>query len=411
MVEPSAGRLNDTGWSCQVDATVPRSTRLRSLDAMRGLTVAAMIVVNNPGSWTDGYASLAHASWHGWTLADLVFPFFLLIVGVSLDLSLASRRGAGVGRFAASERRFSASERRFAASERRFAPIPALARRAVLLCALGLLLNAFPEFPGLGSLRVFGVLQRIGLCSFAAGVVVLATGLRGQAAVVTALLVGYWALMVLVPVPGFGAGVLTPEGNLASWIDGRWFAGHLYREGFDPEGLLSTIPAVATTLLGALAGGFLRSSATPGRKTVGLLASGVTLALAGELAGVWFPINKQLWTSSYVLLTAGLGFVVLGLAYEIVDRRAWQRPAAPFVMLGENALAIYLLSSLVARLLEVCQVTAGDSCESLRLFLYEHLFAPWAGAENGSLGFALAYLLVWMVPTAELHRRRVFFRV
>ena len=235
---------------------MPRSTRLRSLDAMRGLTVAAMIVVNNPGSWTDGYASLAHASWHGWTLADLVFPFFLLIVGVSLDLSLASRRGAGVGRFAASERRFSASERRFAASERRFAPIPALARRAVLLCALGLLLNAFPEFPGLGSLRVFGVLQRIGLCSFAAGVVVLATGLRGQAAVVTALLVGYWALMVLVPVPGFGAGVLTPEGNLASWIDGRWFAGHLYREGFDPEGLLSTIPAVATTLLGALAGGF-----------------------------------------------------------------------------------------------------------------------------------------------------------
>jgi predicted acyltransferase len=347
MVEPSAGRLNDTGWLCQVGATAPpRSTRLRSLDAMRGLTVAAMIVVNNPGSWTDGYASLAHASWHGWTLADLVFPFFLLIVGVSLDLSLASRRGAGFGRFAA---------------------LPALARRAVLLCALGLLLNALPEFPGFGSLRVFGVLQRIGLCSFAAGVVVLATGLRGQAAVVAALLAGYWALMVLVPVPGFGAGVLTPEGNLASWIDGRWFAGHLYRED-STRRALSTIPAVATTPWGAR-GRFLRSSATPGRKTVGLLAGGVTLAIAGEIAGVWFPINKQLWTSSYVLLTAGLGFIVLGLAYELVDRRAWRRPAAPFVMLGENALAIYLLSSLVARLLEVCQVTAGDSCESLRLFL------------------------------------------
>jgi predicted acyltransferase len=373
-----------------VKATAPRAARLRSLDAMRGLTVAAMIVVNNPGSWTDGYASLAHSSWNGWTLADLVFPFFLLIVGVSLDLSLASRRAPAGGRFAA---------------------LPALARRAALLCALGLLLNAFPEFPGFASLRFFGVLQRIGLCSFAAGVVVLATGVRGQAAVVTGFVVGYWALMTLVPVPGHGAGVLTPDGNLAAWVDGRWFGGHLYRDGFDPEGLVSTIPAVATTLLGALAGRWLRVSRPDAQRTLGLVAAGIVLALAGEVAGAWFPINKQLWTSSYVLLTAGLGYVVLGLVYELVDRRGFQRPAAPFVMLGGNALAIYLLSSLVARLLELCQVTAGDTCESLRLFLYEHLFAPWAGAENGSLGFALAYLLVWMIPTAELHRRRLFLRV
>lgn len=395
LAEPNAGRLSGTGWSGHagvdraVEATVPRAPRLRSLDAMRGLTVAAMIVVNNPGSWTDGYASVAHSSWNGWTLADLVFPFFLLIVGVSLDLSLASRTTVG----------------------RRCTAVPALARRALLLCALGLALNAFPNFSDLGSLRIFGVLQRIGLCSFAAGLVVLATGVRGQIATVGTLLAGYWAFMMLVPVPGHGAGVLTPEGNLAAWVDGRWFAGHLYRDGFDPEGLVSTLPAIATTLLGALAGRWLRSGAAPHRKTLGLVAAGVVLAFAGELAGAWFPINKQLWTSSYVLLTAGLGCVVLGLAYEVVDRRGWQRMAAPFVMLGSNALAIYLLSSLGARLLELCQVSAGDSCESLRLFLYEHLFAPWAGAEAGSLCFALAYLLVWMLPTAELHRRRIFFRV
>jgi predicted acyltransferase len=396
MVDPSAGRLYSSGWSGHagvdraVEATAPRSARLRSLDAMRGLTVAAMIVVNNPGSWTNGYAPLAHSAWNGWTLADLVFPFFLLIVGVSLDLSLARHTVAIGGRFA---------------------PLPALARRALLLCALGLFLNAFPNFSDLGALRIFGVLQRIGLCSFVTGVVLLATGVRGQITVAALLLGGYWALMLLVPVPGHGPGVLTREGNLAAWFDTRWFDGHLYRDGFDPEGLVSSIPAVATTLLGALAGRWLRSATTGRTKTLGLVTVGVVLVLGGELADRWFPINKQLWTSSYVLLTGGLGLVVLGIAYELVDRRGLTRPAAPAIMLGQNALAIYLLSSLVARLLELCQVPSGDSCESVRLFLYEHFFAPWAGAENGSLGFAVTYLLVWMVPTAELYRRRLFFRV
>lgn len=371
--------------------TVPAgSARVLSLDVMRGLTVAGMILVNNPGSWTDGYAWLAHSAWHGWTLADLVFPFFLLIVGVSLDFSLA-RRTTGAGP--------------------RSAALPALARRGLLLIALGLLLNGFPDYAHPGSLRFFGVLQRIGICSFVAALVVLATGLRGQVLTVTLLLAGYWLLMTLVPVPGYGAGMLTPEGNLAAYLDGRWFAGHLYRDGFDPEGLLSTLPAVATTLIGVLAGRWLRSSVSAGRKTIGLLVVGAGLAVAGQLADPWLPINKQLWTSSFVLLTAGCGLVLLGLCYELVDRRGWQRPATPFVMLGSNALAIYLLSSLGARLLELCQVSAGGSCESLRVFLFEHFFAPWAGARNGSLCFALVYLLVWMLPTAELHRRRVFFRV
>jgi predicted acyltransferase len=366
------------------------SPRVLSLDVMRGLTVAGMILVNNPGSWDDGYAFLSHATWHGWTLADLVFPFFLLIVGVSLDFSLA-RRAAGV--------------------PDRVSLVPGLARRALLLCAFGLLLNGFPHYARFADLRFFGVLQRIGICSFVAALVVLATGVRGQVLTAASLLVGYWLLMTFVPVPGYGAGLLTPEGNLAGYLDVRLFGGHLYHESFDPEGLLSTIPAVATTLIGVLAGHWLRSSAAGSRKTVGLLAAGAALAVVGQAGDGWLPINKQLWTSTFVLLTGGLGLVLLGLCYELVDRRGWRRAARPFVMLGSNALVIYLLSTLVARVLELCQVGAGDSCESLRLFLFEHLFAPWAGAQNGSLFFALAYLLVWMLPTAELHRRQVFFKV
>jgi len=346
-----------------------------------------MILVNNPGSWDDGYAFLAHSPWNGWTLADLVFPFFLLIVGVSLDLSLARRNGA------------------------RGSALPALVRRAALLYALGLLLNAFPDLMQLGSVRWFGVLQRIALCTLAAGTLLLTTRARTQALIAGALLAGYWLAMTTVPVPGYGAGVLTPEGNLAAWVDGRWFAGHLYRDGFDPEGLLSTLPAIATTLIGALAGRFLRSPHPAPLKTVGLIAAGLGLAAAGEISGWWFPINKQLWTSSFVLLTGGLGLVLLGVCYELIDRRGWRFGTRPFLMLGGNALAVYLLSSLGARLMEICQISAGDSCESLRLFLYQQLFQPWAGAETGSLCFAIAYLLVWMIPTAELHRRRVFLKI
>lgn len=354
---------------------------------MRGVAVAGMILVNNPGSWTDGYGFLAHSAWNGCTLADLVFPFFLVIVGVSLELSLArqAREAALVA--------------------------PALLRRTALLFALGLLLNGFPDYAHLDTLRVFGVLQRIALCSLATAGIVLATGVVGQVAVALLLLAGYGLLLTYVPVPGHGAGVLTPEGNLVGFVDARLFGGHLYRAGFDPEGLLSTLPAIATTLIGALAGRYLRTAPSGVGKTIGLVIAGTALAAIGTTGDAWLPVNKQLWTSTFALLTAGVALVTLGLCHELVDRWGWRRATAPFAMLGSNALAIYLFSSLGARLLELCQISVGDSCESLRLFLYEHAFAPWAGAEAGSLCFAIAYLLFWMIPTAEMHRRRVFLKV
>ena len=364
--------------------------RLEALDAMRGLTVAGMILVNNPGSWTEGYPWLVHSAWNGWTLADLVFPSFLLIVGVSIDLSLSRRRAQGATR----------------------RPLfMALLRRALLLFALGVALNGFPEFASLSTLRLFGVLQRIGLCYLAGGVLFLYAGGGMQALVAVILLGGYWLTMTWVPVPGSVAGALAPQGNLVGYVDDWLFHGHLYREGFDPEGLLSTLPAIATTLIGMLAGRWLRADVGGRRKTLGLLLSGLAMAVAGEVLDRWFPINKQLWTSSFVMLAGGLGLAALAVCYWLVDRRGWRSVSRPFVMLGSNALAVYLLSTMVARLMELCQVGAGDTCESLRLFLFERLFEPWAGALTGSLLFAVAYLMVWMVPTTELYRRRLFLRI
>ncbi len=357
---------------------------------MRGLTVAGMILVNNPGSWTDGYPWMAHSAWNGWTFADLVFPSFLLIVGVSIDLSLSRRvaRGDGVRPL-----------------------LVGLARRALLLFALGVLLNGFPDYSEPSTLRIFGVLQRIGLCSLLGGMLFLWTGAYGQAVTVVLLLVAYWLILTFVPAPGVGAGTLAPQANLVGYVDDWLFHGHLYRDGFDPEGLLSTVPALATTLLGMLAARWLRAPVDGRRKTLGLVAAGIGLAVAGEIADHWFPINKQLWTSSFVLLTGGLGLLALALCHHVVDHRGHEGLARPFVMLGSNALALYLLSTIGARLMELCQVSAGDTYESLRLFLYERLFEPWAGALTGSLLFAVAYLLVCMVPTTQLYRRRLFLRI
>jgi predicted acyltransferase len=346
--------------------------RLLSLDALRGITVAAMVLVNNPGTWRAVYPPLRHADWHGWTPTDLVFPFFLFIVGAAIPLSLGTRVGERAGR-------------------------PVLARvlrRSAVIFALGIVLNGFPWFDW-ATLRVPGVLQRIALCYLAAALIYLATGWRGQAVAAAALLLSYWGLMTLVPVPGYGAGDLGRAGNLAAYIDRAVLGSHLWQQAkvYDPEGLLSTLPAIATTLLGVLAGHWLVSGPPPGAVAAGLAGAGLAATALGALWGLWFPINKTLWTSSYALFTGGLAALALTACYWLVEARGFRRWAVPFAWFGVNALALFFLSTLAAKLLLLIRI--GPEATRLHAWLFERLFAPWAAPINASLAWALAYVLVW----------------
>ena len=370
--------------------------RLLSVDALRGLTVAAMVLVNNPGTWSAVYGPLQHAEWHGWTPTDMVFPFFLFVVGVSIPLALgpALERGASG------------------------LPVRVL-RRAAVIFALGLLLHALPFFP-LATLRIPGVLQRIAVCYLLAALLVGATrgarGWRVQAVTAGVLLVGYWLLMTKVAAPGQVAGDLSPDGNLAGYVD-RLVLGsrHIWQATrvYDPEGILSTLPATATTLLGVLAGHWLRAGQVTGRAGAqivgGLAVGGVAAAALGWLWGLSFPVNKPLWTSSYALLMAGLAALALAAGHWVIEvrgRRAW---AVPFAVLGVHALTLFFLSSMMAKLLFIVRVGAGGP--RLQTWLFEHVFAPWASPVDASLAYALVYVLLWWALMWALDRSGLRLRV
>lgn len=370
--------------------------RLLSVDALRGLTVAAMVLVNNPGTWSAVYRPLQHAEWHGWTPTDMVFPFFLFVVGVSIALALGP------------------------ALERRASGLPVrVLRRAAVIFALGLLLHALPFFP-LATLRIPGVLQRIAVCYLLAALLVGATrgarGWRVQAVTAGALLVGYWLLMTKVAAPGQEAGDLSPDGNLAGYVD-RLVLGsrHIWQATrvYDPEGILSTLPATATTLLGVLAGHWLRAGQVAGRAGAqivgGLAVGGVAAAALGWLWGLSFPVNKPLWTSSYALLMAGLAALVLAACHWVIEVRGRRGWAAPFALLGVHALTLFFLSSLMAKVLFIVRVGAGGP--RLQTWLFEHVFAPWASPVDASLAYALAYVLLWWALMWALDRSGLRLRV
>ena len=361
--------------------------RLLSLDAFRGLTVAAMVLVNNPGTWRAVYPPLRHAEWHGWTPTDLVFPFFLFIVGVAIPLALGRRLSVG---------------------QTRSDVVAKILRRSAIIFALGLLLHAIPNFD-FATLRIPGVLQRIAVCYLVAALIFLWTGWRLQFGLTITLLLGYWAVMTLVAVPGFGAGRLDPEGNLAAYIDRTLFGPHVWRAArvYDPEGLLSTVPAIATTLAGVLAGHWLKTVGSRRKIVLGLFVAGLAAIVLGEVWHGWFPINKALWTSSYAVFTAGAALVVLAACYWLVEVRGYRGWARPFAVLGVNALALFFLSSLVARLLIVTKVQGAAGRTPLHAWLFEHLFAPWATPVNASLAYAVAYLALWLGVLWLLDRYRV----
>ena len=361
------------------EAPPAAATRLESLDVFRGGTIAAMIMVNNNGS-SAAYEQLKHASWHGWTFTDLVFPFFLWIVGVSITFSFAKRieRGDDRGKL-----------------------LLHIVKRSALIFLIGLLLNGFPYY-NLSTIRIPGVLQRIALCYLIAATIFLFTKPRARVVWTIGFLAAYWFLMV-------AGGDFTVENNFSKYVDGLFLSGHMYSQTktWDPEGIVSTLPAVANALLGIFCGEVLRSRLTAEQKTSWLFLIGNCLVLVGLLMSTWMPINKMIWTSSYAVFTSGLAFVVFAGTYWLVDVQRWNRFAKPFAVYGMNALALYVLSGVFARILGLIRV--GDI--SLRTFIWRNVYEPIAPAPEASLLFAVSHSLLFLAVAYFLYRKNWIIRV
>jgi predicted acyltransferase len=369
----------------------PFAGRLVSLDAFRGFTIASMVLVNNPGDWGHIYAPLEHAKWNGWTFTDWIFPFFLFICGVAMAFSLGRRAGAGANRQAL---------------------VLGTVRRAAIVFAIGLALS---------TVRIPGVLQRIGLCIALAAPLVVLLDWRGQVASIVALFAAYIVAMLLVPVPDVqgtvGAGILEPGRDAGAYVDRLLMGGHLWAQSktWDPEGLVSTLPAIGTLLFGVLTGTWLKGNRPPIKKTVAMAFAGVIALLVGELLdATLMPINKSLWTVSYAVFMAGWALLVLAAFHWLIDTapsvRVQERARAallPFTIYGMNALFLFALSSLIAKILGAVKVGGG----SLKAALYAPLEALPIGAVNSSLLFAILFNLVIFAVAWWMWRRRWFITV
>lgn len=373
--------------------------RLVSLDAFRGATIAAMILVNDPGSGDHVYAQLRHAAWHGWTFADSIFPSFLFIVGVAMTFSLARRKEEG-------------------ADNRSL--VGHMIRRAAILFGLGLVVNGFPFWLSpdfsLATFRIPGVLQRIAVCYLVTGVMVLFCARRVQALIAFLLLAAYWLMVKFVPVPGYGPGVLEPTGNLLWYVDSNIFGPHTWiyapARDFDPEGILSTLPSIATTLMGIMTGYWLRSNRPGNKKTTWMLLTGTAMLAAGLLLDRWLPINKNIWSSSYAVFMGGWSLVLLGAFYWIIDVQGMQKWAKPFVVFGLNAIAVYVVAEILWSTLWAISWTGADGRQvALQEFIFNSVFVHVASPINASLFFATSYVVLAYLFAWSLYRRRWFIRV
>lgn len=368
--------------------STPKSKRLDSLDAFRGLAIAGMVLVNNPGSWSHIYPPLEHAAWHGITPTDLVFPFFVFIVGVAIELSLSKRIARG--------------------DSRRDLLIK-IVTRGLVIFGLGLFLSGFPNYD-LSKIRIPGVLQRLAVCYACAAALRVFVPVKGLVFVALALLLGYWGLLTFVPAPGGVAGDLSREGSLPSWVDRQVFGVHKYKPDYDPEGLLSTLPAIGTALLGIGAGAWLKSGRSDRVKVLGLITAGLVLAVVGWSWDRAFPINKALWTSSFVAFTAGCGSFLLGVMYLLIDVLGWRKWSMPLRVFGLNPLLAFVGSAMMTRLVARLYVHVGDEYVNLKPATYQQLLAIAHDPMLASLLFAMGYVLLWFLLMLPLYRQGIAVR-
>ena len=376
------------------------SNRLVSLDVFRGITILGMIMVNNPGTWSAMYGPLRHADWHGWTPTDLIFPFFLFIVGVAIVYANAGKLSKGISK-----------------SEL----VTSAGKRSLILFGLGLFMAAYPVFTfdsefgfraGLDKLRIMGVLQRIAVCYFAATIIFLYFKPRAMFIWLFSFVVVYWLAMTFIPVPGHGAGLFDDKiNNLAAYIDRAVLGEHMWvgtGRQWDPEGFLSTFPAISTTLIGVWAGLILRNKEyDETRKVAELMIVGSLLIVLGYIWDWHFPINKGIWSSSYAVFTGGQGMVGLALCYWFVDVKGQKSWTQPFVVYGVNAITVFVMSGLIARTLGIFQV--GDV--SVQRWIFLTFFDSWLSTINASLVYSLVWVFALYLILHLMYRKNIILKV
>ena len=356
--------------------------RLLSLDFFRGLTIAGMIIVNDPGSWSHVYAPLRHAEWHGATPTDLVFPFFLFIVGVSISLSLSKRKG----------------------SSNLYVKI---FKRSAIIFLLGIFLALFPKFD-FENLRIVGVLQRIAFVYLVCAILYLNTSHSTQLKTGIGLLVIYWITMAYIPFNGNLAGTLDPGNNFAAWIDSFIVPGRLYQETWDPEGFYSTLPAIATGISGMLSGKIILDNSNSLKdKIIKLFYWGAIVLIIGSFWDYIFPINKHIWTSSYVLYSSGLAMIILAMSMWIIDEKKYTNNIKFGLVFGSNAITAYVLHGIVWRLFQF-PVINGVGFQKFWMDTGTSIGLP---AKFVSFDWAIFYTLVIYFIVYQLYKRKIFIKV
>jgi predicted acyltransferase len=361
------------------------SKRIISVDSMRGYTIAVMLMVNFPGNSDKVYPTLQHSAWNGLTFTDIVAPFFLFIVGTSIVLAFDPKIQKGT------------PPRSFHRK---------IIIRAVKIFAIGMFLNLLPQFD-FSNIRWTGTLHRISIVYFVCSFLFLYTNWRQQIWLSVVILVGYWIAMTTIPTPGYDRVMLEPGVNLAAWVDSQYLPGRMWQGTWDPEGILSTFPSIVTCLTGMLAGRMIRSRLPTLELSVWLMVVGVGLAIIGYFWGLVFPVNENLWTSSFVAVTSGFAFLLLGSALFLVDIQGYTRYAQTGIIFGSNAIAVYVLADILS--LVFYQAKFGS--KTLNTWVTNGLDEMGLSSPLSSMIYAVAFVSICFIPCLWMYRKKIFIKV